>query len=207
LNQLEDTSLEAPFTGYIQNIYFEAHETINKGLPVVSMVDITNLEVETEIPSKIYLESRNFTSYSCHPEEIPNLELPLEMKSIRKKSNMNELYKMIFRMDKPQDIDLAPGMVVEVLITLVKDTNSKLYVPINSVFNEHNMSFVWIIENERVSKREINVGDIFADGSIQVLSGISVNDIIVTAGIHSLREGQRVNEISETSAENVGGLL
>jgi len=208
LNQLEDSTLEAPFSGYIQNIYFDDHETISKGIPAVSMVEISNLKVETDVPSKVYLQKENFSSFYCTPEELPNLTLPLKLKGIRKKSNMNELYKVVLTMDNDPSAKLAPGMIVDVKITVDSEGNQILTVPANSVFNLKGKSLVWILNSDsKTTQREIKIGDMYADGSIAVISGLTENEVVVSAGVHTLKENQQVKVIEHVSTDNVGGLL
>ena len=208
LNQLEDTSLKAPFSGYIQNIYFDDHETISKGLPVISMVDISDLKVESDIPSKVYLQADNFSSFSCHPEELPNLELPLKLKGLRNKANMNELYKIIFSLDNNSEVRLAPGMIVDVKIAVDSKDNQKLIVPISSVLHKDGKTLIWILGSDSTANlREITIGNLFSDGSIEVIGGLTTNDIIIIAGIHTISVGEKVKTIEQTSSDNVGGLL
>lgn len=208
LNQLEDTTLLAPFSGYIQNIYFDDHETISKGMPAVSMVEVSDLKVEADIPSQIYLQKDNFSSFSCSPEELPNLKLPLKLIGIRKKANMNELYKIILTMENSSSSKLAPGMIVDVKITIDSEINQIITVPVNSVFHQNEKSLVWVLNSEnRATLREIEIGDIYADGSIAVLAGLNENEIIISAGVHTLQENLKVKIMEQTSNDNVGELL
>lgn len=208
LNELEDTALLAPFTGYIQNIYFDDHETINKGLPAVSMVEVSDLKVEADIPSQIYLQKDNFSSFYCSPEELPNLTLPLNLIGIRKKANMNELYKVILTMENDSSAKLAPGMIVDVKITIDSEHNQIITVPANAVFNQQDNSLVWVLNSDnRAAQRKITIGDIYADGTIAVTKGLSENEVVVSAGVHTLQENQQVKVIEQTSHDNVGGLL
>lgn len=208
LNQLEDTRLEAPFSGYLQNIYFDDHETINKGLPAVSMVQISDLKVEADIPSKLYLQAEYFGSFSCYPEALPNLILPLELKGIRKKSNLNELYKIIFTMENNPTVKLAAGMIVDVQISVESEENQILTVPVNSVFNQQGKSLIWVLSQDNTVKlREVEIGDLLGEGSIEIPKGLSRQEVIITAGVHTLQEGDKVKVIEETSPDNVGGLL
>ncbi|PID28598.1 MAG: efflux transporter periplasmic adaptor subunit [Candidatus Cloacimonadota bacterium] len=207
LNQLEDTALKAPFSGYIQNIFFDAHETVNKGLPTVSMIDISFLRIETEIPTKVYLQADNFSDFYFNCEEDKSVKKALKLKSVRKKSNMNELYKMIFEIPSDSAENLVPGMVANVEIIIKNNDETKISIPVNAVFSQNNKSCAWVLKDDKVYKRNISVGDVFSDGTISVLSGLKENEIIVTAGVHTLKEGQQVKKISETSSDNVGGLL
>ena len=40
-----------------------------------------------------------------------------------------------------------------------------------------------------------------------VSAGLEVGNVVVTAGVYSIKEGERVNLISPVSSTNVGGML
>ena len=50
-NALADTRLVAPFDGYIQEKFYDAHETVAAGYPVVSMINSAYFDVEIDIPA------------------------------------------------------------------------------------------------------------------------------------------------------------
>ncbi len=208
MNQLDDTNLIAPFSGYIQNIYFDSHETIAQGIPVISLVDVNDLKVETDIPSKMYLEADKFSSFTCHLEDNPNIDFKLSLDSIRKKSNMNELYKVIFTLNNKTSLSLASGMLVDVTIEIDNGEERNLIVPVNAVFHRDGKSYVWMFSNDNtVTKREVIPGDIVNNGKIIIKGSISEGDSIVTAGVHTLEEGQKVKTMTTSSEDNVGDLL
>ena len=50
-NAFSYTRLVAPFDGYVQKILFDAGETVDTGMPVVSVVSTDNPEIEINIPA------------------------------------------------------------------------------------------------------------------------------------------------------------
>lgn len=46
-----------------------------------------------------------------------------------------------------------------------------------------------------------------SNGMISIEKGVSNGDFIVSAGIHSLREGQKVKMLSKKTNSNIGGQL
>jgi hypothetical protein len=42
---------------------------------------------------------------------------------------------------------------------------------------------------------------------MEISSGLKAGELIVTAGVHSLKEGQKVQPLAPVSKTNVGGLL
>src|SRR5690606_18293230 len=123
------------------------------------------------------------------------------------KSNSSQLYKMNFIPQTSQAI-LKPGMNVEVLIKIKENiTHTLLSLPTETVFKEKDKTYVWVIKNNTVEKREVEIGGIAPNGDLIFLSGVTEDDIVVKAGVHALQENDSIHIIDEPSKTNVGGLL
>ena len=62
----------------------------------------------------------------------------------------------------------------------------------NSVFNQDNLSYVYLIDKQnKILKKQIEVGSKF-NGMIEVLNGIKPNDLVVYEGINKIRDGSSV---------------
>jgi membrane fusion protein, multidrug efflux system len=70
--------------------------------------------------------------------------------------------------------------------------NSTLRLPASAVLTRDGQGFVWVVDPtaSTVSLRNINFTE--DEGGVQVISGVSAGARIVTAGIHSLKQGQKV---------------
>lgn len=79
--------------------------------------------------------------------------------------------------------------------------------PASAIFSDGGKSCVWLLSGEVVAKRTVEVDDLRSDGTMTILSGIAAGDVIVTAGVHKLVEGQAVKVLPKTASTNVGGLL
>ncbi|MDP8232774.1 MAG: hypothetical protein P9L91_08925, partial [Candidatus Zophobacter franzmannii] len=96
----------------------------------------------------------------------------------------------------------------EVDITIGSSNESTIAVAVGAVFYDSEKTYVWILSNEnRVSRQEVVVENISAHGLIEVISGLTEGDVVVTAGVHTLEENQEVKVINKTSSDNVGDLL
>ncbi|OQY38069.1 MAG: hypothetical protein B6226_04190 [Candidatus Cloacimonetes bacterium 4572_65] len=213
-NSLNDTKLKASYSGYIQEIYFEQGEIVNAGTPVLSIISVDSYLVECDIPAVLYAQRENFLNYKCEIETVPNADLDLTLKGIRRKANMNSLYHASFKLNAEKSTIIAPGMDVMVNIeyklnnSQMKDSPEVLKIPIESIIEEGENNYVWILSaNSTVSKREIEVLDLDGTGKVLVLKGLNKGDKIISAGIYELKENQRVNPIKEIKSSNYGELL
>jgi multidrug efflux pump subunit AcrA (membrane-fusion protein) len=75
-------------------------------------------------------------------------------------------------------------------------------VPVSAVFSPEDVaqSFVWIIDQQdkTVARREVKVGELTSRG-LQILDGLAPGELIATAGVHYLREGQPVRPLEPDS--------
>lgn len=208
-NALADTRLTAPFDGYIQKKYFNAHETVAAGMPVIAMIGNSYFEVEVDIPSNDYIRQDHFKAFYCTFDVFPGKTFPLELIEITRKANLNQLYRVRMRLKAEKGINMAAGMSVNVTIEYTPDENTLTVVPVAAVFEENGKAVVWVYENTTgtVSKKEVQPGKILKTGQMVILSGLAEGERVVSAGVHSLQEGMKVKLLKPVSRTNVGGLL
>ncbi len=75
-NALTDSRLIAPFDGYIQEKFFDAHETVSAGLPIVSMINTSWYEVEIDIPATDFVRKDQFKAFRCQTDVYPGQRSP-----------------------------------------------------------------------------------------------------------------------------------
>ena len=209
-NALSDTKLVAPYDGYVQKTYYSANETVGAGMPVVSMIGISTMEVEINIPSIVYAKRDEIESFVCTSDIYPSKEYPLEIAGMNRKANLNELYTVYLNMKTPKGYPpLTPGMNVKVEVKYKSTMEDRFLVPINALISGKTGNSVWVYnaDNGTINKREITTEGINNRGSAIVLTGLKNGEIVVSAGTSSLKEGQKVNPLKKQSETNIGGIL
>ncbi len=208
-NVVNYTVLRAPVAGYIESVNYSPSELVDAGMPVVSLIDISSVVVEADIPVSLYLLRDNFNSIKCIPQSYPGEEIDFKILSVNHKSSGNQLYKMQLIPVSQTNNKLVAGMNVKVKISVgVTANENECLLPVNCVFTENERSYVWRYNpsGSVVNRVEVEVRGIDDKGRL-IVSGIHTNDNIVSAGIQFLQENERVKLIQETSNTNVGGLL
>lgn len=208
-NALNDTKLRAPFDGYVQQKYFDAHEIVNTGTPVLSMINNDYYEVNIDIPSSDFIRREDFEGFYCEADVFPGVRIPLELLDVTRQANYNQLFRIRFRVAPEQKLDLAAGMSVSVTIRFVPGKEGLSVVPISSLFQKKNQSYVWVYDedDEVVTPSAVKIVELHRDGQVIVESSLAPGAVIVSAGVNSLRVGQKVRRLAPTSTSNVGGLL
>ena len=89
-------------------------------------------------------------------------------------------------------------------------TTTKVAVPLTALFcdTESRKPCVWVFgQDSTVSKRPVVLDGTDGEGHAVVIEGLMGKERIVRAGVHVLRDGERVRVIEKASNTNVGGLM
>ena len=92
-------------------------------------------------------------------------------------------------------------MTVEIAITVPEDAlgaSAAIWIPAASVLaDDTGDATVWIVDSTtmRVSRTRVELGS-FSGAEIRVLSGLAEGDRIAVSGVHNLREGMEVRELT-----------
>lgn len=207
LDQLEDTKLYAPFSGYISEVFFESGELVNLGMPVAKIIDIEQLKVEINVPVSLFIKQDEIIEISCTQEAIPDKVFPLRLYANNIKANSNGLYSFYLHYEPEKNSKLSPGMNVLVSIKFKKHTSQFFKIPMSAIFEKNDSSFVWIIENETVKARNIATNHSPNNGYVGVTKGLKIGEKIVISGIHLLKEDDKVKCLAPKSKTNIGNIL
>lgn len=208
-NEFADTRLTAPYNGYISTVFIDEHETIDAGIPAVAIINTSKLEIEADLPLNIFQHKEGIVKVECYPETDNTLMQELELAEIVPAANMNQLYRARFSFAEQTPALFTPGMTVRLNITYKESAHvSHISLPLETVFNDNSTSYVWVVHKDMtVSRRPVSIKSVYRSGKVIVEKGVEAGETIVSAGIHSLKEGQRVRFIPKPSKTNAGGLL
>lgn len=205
-NQLADTKLYAPFDGYVKHRLFDPPAVVGAGMPVVTLHSSSMPEVEIFIPSSVYHRRGDIASFEAAFDFLEKA-VPLRLVSISPNVNSNQLYTV--RLALPSSVGEKPsvGMLAMVDVRFRAASGDAVEIPASAIFHENSSDYVWIIVGDKVEKRAVEMAGLHTNGSATITSGLEEGDIIVSAGVNRLKEGQMVKPLPQVSQTNTGGLL
>ncbi len=206
-NALNDTKLKAPFDGYVQKRHFEGGEAVSAGMPIVAFVSSGAPEIVINIPSKNYIKRNSISSASAVVDIYPNEVFNLTQIGVAPKANLNQLYASRFAIEPIEGVDLGVGMSAMVSIEYRDECDDMVSLPMVAIVERGGKSSVWVFEEGVVRLREIEVDSFTREGRALVKSGVEVGEVVITAGVASLKEGERVEPLEPMSKSNIGGIL
>lgn len=207
-SQLADCTLKAPFDGCVDEINFHKGETVMSGVPILSMFGAGESEIVVNMSASDYQRRNNIESITATFAALEGKEYPLVIKNISRKANANQLYEMQLKLEN-DDPEITPGMTAMVTVRFKETENKDKYrIPSNAIFRKEEMDCVFCYSDstECISTRTVTIETIENNG-YALVSGLDKGEIIVSAGVHKLLDGQKVRRAMPASKTNPGGLL
>jgi membrane fusion protein, multidrug efflux system len=192
-NQLGYSHLYSNAPGVVSAINAEAGQVVSTGQIVVTVVREGEREIEINVPENRLNEIRKARQIRVALWAVPGASFYGRIREIAPMADkMSRTYKVrVSLVNPPPEIKL--GMTASIEMCAVDGQNTAApYIPLAAVYQTGQSPTVWVVINGQVQLRPIKIGT-FADGKIQVLQGLRSGEIIVTAGVHKLRAGQKVN--------------
>lgn len=198
-DQLSYTELKAPFDGIVVETYVENFETVVAKQPILRILDPSSIEFVVHVPENLISLAPYVTGSRVTFDALPGIEIPAQIKEIGKEaSQATRTYPVTLVMEQPEGAEILPGMAGQASITSRPPQDSALVgiqIPATAVFTDADRSknFVWIVDESTatLTRREVEVGTLGRFG-VLIKSGINPGEWIVTKGVHSVKEGEKV---------------
>jgi RND family efflux transporter MFP subunit len=189
---LADTKLYVPFNGVLLKKLAEVGEITGTGLPLFVVSDIRTVKVTAFIPedelhliklgqeATVIISSLSDT-FTGKVTEVGSAADPA-----------SRAFTVRMEVHNPRLL-IRPGMIAEAKIFTGQQT-SALVVPMEAVQHDPaNQSYVFVADSaqQKAFRRNVNLGTIIND-QIEILSGLSENEIVVTGGQQKLVDGVRI---------------
>lgn len=212
----QDCILKAPFDGVIAKRYVDNYQTIASGQPIVSLQDISNLEVEVDFPEWVVAKAKSLgkdAKATAEYDSLPGKVIDLRVKEFAAEADpQTRTYPVRFSMLNNPDtahVNILPGMTASVTITVSPQTGDvpAYLVPVWAVAsdNKKDEPYVYVVKETpagsggaagawTVTQRKVTVGELTGD-SILIKSGLQDGERIVIAGTSQLGEGVTVRDL------------
>lgn len=199
-DQLSYTYKKAPFDGRITAQYVQNFEDVRAKEPIVRLLDDSRVEMVVNIPESLISYAPHVTRVWVRFDPFPDKEIPATIKEIgTEASQTTRTYPVTLIMDQPEEFKILPGMAGQTIRSegeLPRDIQRQgIEVPVAAVFTPDTemQSYIWVIDEKTmtVQKRKVKTGNL-TEAGVLIEEGVKPGEWVVTAGVHTLREGQEV---------------
>ncbi|MEO8743159.1 MAG: efflux RND transporter periplasmic adaptor subunit [Lysobacteraceae bacterium] len=202
-NQAAYASLRAPADGVIAQRQAEAGQVVAAGQPIFTLAADGDRDVQISIPEQRIVD---FKIGQPMLVELWTQQGKMIPGTIRELSPAADPQARTFaaRIALPADAHVELGQSARVYAV---DTSGKgVSVPLAAVYEKDGKPALWVVQPDTKTKaangesigvlhlQPVQLGP-YAEESVPVLSGITASDWILAAGVHLVREGQRVTPV------------
>jgi RND family efflux transporter MFP subunit len=188
-DQLAYTSVRSDVDGVAEEVNIKVGE-IFMGAGQLKVVNTDHLKLTSQVPENYAGKVKSGTDVTLF---FPDLNKSIDTKLSVVGNVIDPLSRSFFVEAKlPVDKNFRPNQLAQVKI---KDYTKKnaISIPINIVQNDDKGKFVYVAATENgkliARKRVVTIGEFYAN-TIEILSGLSAGEQVVTEGYQNLYDGQ-----------------
>ena len=205
-NNMRDTKLTAPFDGSIEKRLVENYQRVNSGEGIVQLVNTQKLRIKFTVPDDyLYLLRAKDVTFKVVFDTYPDMVFNAQLEEYLDISTAGTGIPVTITIEDPAFnrslYDVKPGFTCK--IKLASDVapflEEKLVnIPLSAIFgeSENQKTYVWVVKDNKVSKREVTVYSPTGEANALISAGIQPGETIVIAGVHQLVDGQTVKVIN-----------
>ena len=198
-NDLEETTVSAPFSGHISSLNIEVGKEITSNDNLAVLSDTDNLEAKFFIGGSDYFKLTQFKNNGL--EEVVNIKWVIGNKSYKTKGKISRIDGLInkeiaginiyAKIDKSLP-KIPLGAFIE--INLISNTPSDaIIVPSSSIFKN---KYIYLVRNQKLIKREIIVISEERAGIIIKDNNLSGN-YIATTRLSNMKDNMQVETLQK----------
>lgn len=189
---LENCTLRAPSSGIIGTRNLEVGANTAPGVAVFNLMDIQEVYVKISVPENEIGKIEKGQHAQIVIPALGNRSLEATVQKIGVSANaISKTYEVKLLMKNPELI-VKPGMVCDVNLNIGWQ-KKVLVAPYSAILKEGSKSYVFVYDagSQTVHQREVKTGA-FVANQIEIISGLTPEDVVVTSGHYKLHEGARV---------------
>ena len=193
--RLKDATIHAPISGIIAKRYLDLG---GMALPAAPLFEIVNIDTVIASVDVIETQLSELVLNQQATIEIDGIDTPMSgsitfisptLQAARRTASVE------VRIDNPEG-KLKPGMFAKVTVPIKVHTNA-LLIPRVSLIEDANTKTqnIFVIEENVSRRRAVEIG-LLQGGVAEVVSGLMAGEAVVTAGQHSLKDGEEVRVVN-----------
>jgi multidrug efflux system membrane fusion protein len=200
-NQAGYATLVADVDGVVTAIDAEAGQVVAAGVPVLRIAQAGEMDVVIGIPEDKVGSIRKIKDIRVRMWANPAESIAAKLRELSPIADpVTRTYTAKLALPLTAK-DIRLGMTA-VVTFVTKNPNAMIKLPMTALFQDKNVTSVWIVDNGTVKLVPVQLAD--SSGSdVLLASGVSIGQTVVTAGVNLLKPGQKVSILGAQPVANV----
>jgi multidrug efflux system membrane fusion protein len=193
-NQLSYTELHADRDGVVTALAVEAGQVLAAGQAVVTLAQLDEKEIHFDVPEHRLPEIQRKQAVSVSLWSDDERLLKAKIREIASAADpASRTYRVKASLQEGLD---AAQLGMTATVHIAADTTSRIAIPLSAVYTPQNQPdhpLVWLVDEQAATVKSVPVrlGETLAGERIAV-EGLAAGQLLVSAGVQRLAEGQAV---------------
>jgi membrane fusion protein (multidrug efflux system) len=180
--------LNAPFAGMVSKSKVSEGDYVTTGTGIVTLTDLKQLRIEYDVPEQYLPQIKLGLSVDVTTPTYPGQKFKATLTYVSPTVNIQNRSISLYATLNNVDQRLKPGMFVN-LSQHLGTNDHVILVPSRSLVPTLDGEQIYKVINEKAIPTVVTIGGHLNDDQVQILSGLSAGDRIVTDGQLKLRQG------------------
>ena len=188
--QIKNTSIIAPFSGVVTKKMIDLGSVVGPGTPALELTDISSLKLNISVPERDILKFKIGQQVTVNADVYANKPFSGRVSNISVKADASHNFKVEVLIQNTSANPLMAGMYGSVVLQNSKTINA-LSIPRKALLGSSKAPQVFVVKNGKAKIVSFTAGT--SDGEfIEVIDGLSKNDIIVIKGQINIQNNSNV---------------
>jgi RND family efflux transporter MFP subunit len=188
--QISQYTIHSPFSGVITKRNFDLGAVVSPGTPLATLIDISVLKLEISVPEKNITQFKNGAAMQVKTDIYPNAVFKGTVNLISSAADAAHNYTVKILVPNNSQTPLKAGMYAKVTLGNAPLQNS-ISIPRSALIGSSEKPQVYVVDNGIAKLRNIQTGA-SNESSVQVVKGLSANEVIASGGLVNLSDGAKV---------------
>lgn len=191
---LNDAKLRAPYDGVVGERFAEPNEEVTGGKEILTLDADGALEISISVPEKMISKLNMGMPASVAFNVLPGTKIEGRVTEISRVAGAGNIFPVKVSLINPH-VDLRAGMSGTVALTTQSDDQDYGYlIPLSAITAGDGVrgGFVFIFQPDTSTLKKIQIAANAARDQLIGVKGVQSGDLVVTAGVSFLSDGQKV---------------
>lgn len=186
----EHTFIRAPFSGFIDSKNFEVGEVVSPGMPIVSLINSSEIKVTAGVPENFVNDVKVGTACKLKFKDVDDKVYSAKVSFVSKTiTTSNRTFMIEIKMLNPNQL-IKPELNSEIMVERGKYSKAFL-VPENVVTKTDIGDVVFVADGDVAKMRTVVVLNRI-DNKAAIIDGLKSGDNLIVVGYQNLIDGEKV---------------
>ncbi|HJW50688.1 MAG TPA: efflux RND transporter periplasmic adaptor subunit [Burkholderiaceae bacterium] len=187
--QLNDSIVRAPISGIVAKRHVQPGEKLAFDAPLMAIVDLSELEVQVQVPVSDVPQIRKGMPAAVDIEGIRGRSFAGRVERINPSTEPGTRTVNIYVSLPNEEALLRAGMFARVMLTTASEVESPA-LPLSAVRSDGQQSYVWVIADGKLARRNVATGRRDERSQwIEVTSGLTASEVVLATKFDNLKDG------------------